>query len=207
MRDPDPDEYLPTRGTLLGRLKNLDDQESWRDFFETYWKLIYNTALRAGLSHADAEEVVQETVLTVTRRIRELKYDPALGSFKGWLLNTVRWRIADQFRKRTPGDAAAVGPGEDGRTATVERLPDGFDWDALWERDWQRNLMDAAIARVKQEVSPRQFQIYDLYVLKEWPVRKVAGALGISAAQVYLAKHRVNAALRRRYRELEKKLF
>jgi RNA polymerase sigma factor (sigma-70 family) len=207
MRDAGPDEYLPTRGTLLGRLKNLDDQESWRDFFETYWKLIYNSAVRAGLSHADAEEVVQETVLTVTKRIRDLKYDPALGSFKGWLLNTVRWRVADQFRKRTPGDAAAGRPGDGERTATIERVADGFDWDALWEREWKKNLMDAAIERVKQEVRPRQFQIFDLYVLKEWPVRKITRTLGVSAAQVYLAKHRVAAALRRQYREVETKLF
>ena len=95
--DKPRDAYLPTRRSLLSRLKDWDDQRSWKDFFDTYWKLIYNAALKAGLSHDEAEEVVQETVLTVTRKIKDLKYDPALGSFKGWLLNTTRWRIADQF--------------------------------------------------------------------------------------------------------------
>lgn len=203
------DEYLPTRNSLLGRLKDLDDQTSWRDFFNTYWKLIYNTAIRAGLSPADAEDVVQETVLTVTRRIKELKYDPALGSFKGWLLNTTRWRIADQFRKLNAGRIADHHHSEnDGRrTAAIERMPDDFNWDEHWERDWQRNLMDAAIEKVKREVSPRQFQIFDLYVLKEWPVSRVTAALGVSSGQVYLAKHRISALLKRKLKELETKLF
>jgi len=202
-------ENLPTRASLLGRLKNLDDQESWRDFFETYWKLIYNTAIRAGLSHADAEEVVQETVLTVVRRIGSLKYDPAIGSFKGWLLNTVRWRIVDQFRKNAAQREVAVSAeaGGGNPSADVEQLPDRFNWEEVWEHDWQQNLLDAAIERCKREVSPKQFQIFDLYVLKGWPVRRVTTTLGVSAAQVYLAKHRVAAVIRKKIRELELKCF
>lgn len=202
------DDYLPTRNSLLGRLKDLDDQESWRDFFNTYWKLIYNTAIKAGLSPSDAEDVVQETVLTVTKHIKDLKYDAALGSFKGWLLNTTRWRITDHFRKQR-ADLIAEHRSEtdEGRTATIERVPDNFDWDNLWERDWQRNLIDAAIEMVKRDVSPRQFQIFDLYVLKEWPVGRITTALGVSSAQVYLAKHRISALMKKRLKELETKLF
>jgi DNA-directed RNA polymerase specialized sigma24 family protein len=68
--------FLPTRRSLLSRLRNLEDNASWQDFFETYWKLIYSAATKAGLSDADAQDVVQETVLTVTRRIGEFRYDP-----------------------------------------------------------------------------------------------------------------------------------
>jgi len=89
-----------TRRSLLSRLKQSDAQESWRQFFDTYWRLIYTTALKAGLIDAEAQEVVQETVLTVFRKIKSFQYDPAVGSFKGWMLTIVRWRIADQFRKR-----------------------------------------------------------------------------------------------------------
>ena len=50
----DDDEKNPTRRSLVGRLKNLDDQESWKQFFDMYWKLIYSSAIRAGLSEAEA---------------------------------------------------------------------------------------------------------------------------------------------------------
>src|SRR5205823_5712069 len=116
----------------------------------------------------EAQEVVQETVITVAKKIDKLHYDPALGSFKGWLLQTTRWRIADQFRKRDSVQPLREHSDDDRQTATIERLPDSniVDLDALWEREWQENLLDAAIARVKKKVDPKQFQIFDCYVRK-----------------------------------------
>ena len=89
----DPDELLPTRWTLIERLKNWDDQESWRQFFDTYWKLIYGVAIKSGLTHPEAQDVVQETVMSVCKNMQKFKADPAYGSFKAWLLNLTRWRI------------------------------------------------------------------------------------------------------------------
>src|SRR6185503_10568683 len=91
-----------TRRSLVDRLVNWDDQRRWQEFFDTYWKLIYSAARKSGLTETEAQEVVQETVITVAKNIGKLRYDPEIGSFKGWLLNITRWRIADQFRKRTP---------------------------------------------------------------------------------------------------------
>ena len=77
-----PDEFIPTRGSLLSRLKDWDDQDSWRDFFNTYWKLIYGVALKSGLTETEAQEVVQETVISVAKAIPQFKYDAAVCSFK-----------------------------------------------------------------------------------------------------------------------------
>ena len=96
---------MATRRSLVDRLADWDDQRRWQEFFDTYWKLIYSAARKSGLTDAEAQEVVQETVITVAKNIDKLKYDPAIGSFKGWLLQITRWRIADQFRKREPGNA------------------------------------------------------------------------------------------------------
>src|SRR5437867_12715664 len=95
------DNYLPTRHSLLLRLKNWEDQGSWQDFFNTYWKFIYGVALKGGLTDAEAQDVVQETVVTVAKKIGDFRVDAKRGSFKAWLVHTTRWRIADQFRKRT----------------------------------------------------------------------------------------------------------
>lgn len=206
----DTDDFIPTRRSLLNRLKDWDDQESWRDFFNTYWKLIYGTAIKAGLSHAEAEEVVQETVITVTKKIKDFKYDPALGSFKGWLLHTTRWRIEDQRKKRDLPHLPRQSSAEDaGVTDTTNGIPDpaGFDLEAVWEEEWQKNLIDAALQRVKQLVSPEQYQVFDLYVMKHWPVRKVAETLGVNAGQVYLAKHRITRLLKKEIKNIESKLL
>ena len=198
---------IATRRSLVDRLANWDDQRRWQEFFDTYWKLIYSAARKSGLADAEAQEVVQETVITVAKNIDRLDYDPAIGSFKGWLLQITRWRIADQFRKRQP-DAAArrLSSPDDPLTATIERVPDSriVDLDALWEADWKDNLLEAAIARVKKKVDPKQFQIFDCYVRKEWPAQKVAQRLRVSVGQVYLARHRVAALLKKEIKTLEK---
>lgn len=97
-----PDELIPTRWSLVERLKDASDQQSWREFFETYRRLILGVALKSGLTEAEAEEVLQETVISVAERMPVFKADPAAGSFKSWLLLVTRRRIADQFRKRPP---------------------------------------------------------------------------------------------------------
>jgi DNA-directed RNA polymerase specialized sigma24 family protein len=48
----------------------------------------------------------------------------------------------------------------------------------------------------------KQWQIFDLYVLKEWPVREVAQALGVSIGRVYLAKHRISALVKREVKRI-----
>ncbi len=197
---------LATRRSLVDRLANWDDQKRWQEFFDTYWKLIYSAARKSGLTDVEAQEVVQETVITVAKKIDKLKYDPAIGSFKGWLLQITRWRIGDQFRKREPGDAKRPRTMDDRLTATIERVPDEHvvDLDALWEKEWQENLFEAAIARVKKKVDPKQYQIFDCYVRREWPAQKVAEQLRVNIGQVYLARHRVGAALKKEIKALEK---
>ena len=197
---------LATRRSLVDRLANWDDQRRWQDFFDRYWKLIYSAARKAGLTDCEAQEVVQETVITVAKKIDKLHYDPALGSFKGSLLQITRWRIADQFRRRDSVQTGRDGADDDRNTATIERLADTnrVDLDAVWEREWQENLMDTAIARVKKKVNPKQFQIFDCYVRKEWPAQKVAAQLQVSVGQVYLARHRVAVLLKKEIKALER---
>ena len=198
---------LATRRSLVERLADWGDQLRWQEFFDTYSKLIYSAARRSGLTDAEAQEVVQETVITVAKNIDKLKYDPAIGSFKGWLLQITRWRIADQFRKREPGNPKRPRSSDDRATATIERVPDsrGIDLDAVWETEWKENLFEAAITRVKKQIEPKQFQIFDCYVRKEWPAQKVAARLGVNIGQVYLARHRVGALLKKEIKALEKR--
>jgi RNA polymerase sigma-70 factor (ECF subfamily) len=191
------DSLLATRRSLVERLVDLEDRRRWQEFFERYWKLIYGVARRAGLSDAEAQDVVQETVITVAKNIS--KYERTAGSFKNWLLHITRWRIADQFRKRAPGDQGRR-EGADGsrrETATIERVPDGLDVGAVWQEEWQRHLLENALQRLKRRVDPQHYQIFDCAVLKEWPAAKVARELGVNVARVYLVKHRLASLLKK----------
>jgi RNA polymerase sigma-70 factor (ECF subfamily) len=198
-------DLIPTRRTLLTRLKDWGDQAGWQEFFDTYWQLIYSVAVKAGLTDAEAQEVVQETFLEVAKKMPGFRYDPALGSFKGWLLHTTQWKISAQFKRRRR-ERREIHLPEDNGTATraLEQLADpiSLDWDKVWEAEWERTLLDAALEKVKLRVSPAQFEIFYLHVLKERPVKEVAATLEVSAGQVYLARHRVGRLLKSEIRRL-----
>jgi len=199
----DPDA---TRSSLVNRLRNWHDHGSWQDFFDRYWKLIYAVAVKAGLSDAEAQDVVQETVVAVAKQMREGGYDRARSSFKNWLCLITRRRIIDHFRRRTKlTRRPSSTTGDTSRTATIARVPDpaSLDLNAVWNEEWRKNLVDAAIDRVKQQVAPKQFQIFDLAVLKELPVREVTKLLKVNAAQVYLARHRLGALVKKEVARLE----
>jgi RNA polymerase sigma-70 factor (ECF subfamily) len=198
---------LATRASLLGRLKDLEDQASWQEFFDIYSPLIYRLALKAGLSEVESQDVVQEVVSTAAKHLPGFHYDPKVCSFKTWLLRLTRWRIIDGFRKRLPVQQLPETNFHDDKTATaiLDRLAVGVapDLEKLWSAEWEKLVLAEALERVKRQVRPEQFQIFDLYALREMAVGEVAKLLRVSAAQVYLVKHRVSKLVRKEVLSLE----
>lgn len=198
--------YAKTRKSLIARLDNWEDQKTWDEFYQTYWRLIYSVAIKAGLRPEEAFDCVQETILSIAKQSKKKLYDPEQGSFKTWLMNMTRWRINDQFRKRKKDTAMMGGDWDDERkTAVIDRIedPNGDVLSRLWDVEWKKNVADAALARVKAQVSPKQYQIFDFYVIRQWDPQKVQEKLNVSMAQVYLAKHRVGAVLKKELAKLE----
>lgn len=206
MRDRN-DELIPTRATLIKRLKDWEDQASWQEFFDIYWKLIYGVARKAGLTDDEAQEVVQETLVSVSKHMPKFDYDPNIGSFKGWLLTMTRWRIIGQFRKRNPAQQQPP-PEEEGRTRMIDKVPDpaGDGLDEMWEREWQTNLLEAATTNVRKSMDPQKYQIFDLYVNKGCSPEQVASQFGVSANLVYVTKHRVTEAIKSEVARLESEM-
>lgn len=202
-------DFIPTRESLLSRLKDWNDDDGWREFFSIYRQLIFSAAIKSGLREDEAEEVVQETVLSVARTIKEFQYDPQKCRFKNWLGHLAQKRIVDRFRRRARElpvkETAAT---DSSRTAALERVPDmdGAGFDALWDEEWRQTLLRGALERVKAEVSAEQYQMFDFYVMKKMSAGKVARDLGTSTAQVYLAKHRVSRLIKKEIERLQEEI-
>lgn len=195
-----------TRRSLLSRVKNPEDHESWQDFYDTYRKLVYSVASKAGLNHSECEDVVQDTFIALSKSMPTFKYDPKVGSFKSWLVHTTQFKIGDQFRKRKRRHVSDRSSTREGRTRTIERIPDpvSVNVEDIFEAEWRERVLELAVEKLKQQVSAAQFQIFDLYVVKKWPVRKVAETLGISSGRVYLAKHRLWKMVKKEVKALDK---
>jgi RNA polymerase sigma-70 factor (ECF subfamily) len=204
----DPGELAPTRLSLLERLRDLDDQGSWQEFFDTYWRLIYWAAIKGGLSDADAEDVVQETIIGIARNMENFRYEPEVCSFKGWLMRVTRSRIIDHLRRtRWPKYSFVPLPTdtrtEDGRLSCDKISESVFE--NLWDEEWRKNLIEAAMERVKRKIAPEHYQIFYLNNIKGMSAGDVGKLLGASLPKVYVVRHRVARLVKREIRSLERK--
>jgi len=205
---PNPGTSLLTRPTLLFRVREWQDRASWEEFHRLYRRLVYGRARRAGLSHADAEDVAQDVFKRVAETIKDFDLNPERGSFRGWLMKLTQWRIADKFESlRHPAAPAAVvdvDPATGG--AAIESVPAPVADEDEWDREWQQHLIAAAAERVARQVNPRHFQVFDLYVLQHWPVLRVANELRVNPASVYLIGHRLTKRLKAEVARLQQQL-
>jgi len=204
---PHPGTSLLTRPSLLFRVREWSDAASWEEFHRLYRRLIYGRARRAGLSHADAEDVAQDVFKRVAETIREFDTDPERGSFRGWLMKLTHWRIADKFRSRRPFDPPANDPADSAaRTVAVEDVPAPAIDEDEWDREWQQHLLAAAAERLARQVNPLHYQVFDLRVLQQWPLLRVTRELRVSPASVYVICHRLKKRLKTEVELLRKQL-
>ncbi len=201
---------VQTRASLLRRVRDWGDDASWREFFATYSRLIYSLAQKYGLSGSEAEDVVQGTMIRVADAIRDFQYNRETGSFKQWIGNQAKWKISDHLR-RIQRDREMLqeknGTATGGRTKTLERLPDAHNnLEQFFERDWNEAVAATALARVKMRVKPKHFQMFDLYAVKQWPLRRISRTLGVNVAQVYLVKSRISRMLKQQTQQVKAQL-
>ncbi|HKX61148.1 MAG TPA: sigma-70 family RNA polymerase sigma factor [Verrucomicrobiae bacterium] len=207
LTEPGTDSLLPTRQSLLSRLRDWQDHDGWREFFDTYWRLIYRVARQSGLEDAAAQDVVQTTFIYLARRMPKFRYDPERGSFKSWLRRVTRSRIS-VFRRRAEAKEPPLPelPLEDDDVPVWESIPDpaGDRADEIWQREWDDNLLKAALRRISAKVSAQQLMIFELAALGEVPLKQVACKLDVSLMQVYLARHRVGKLFKAEVTRLRK---
>lgn len=110
-------------------------------------------------------------------------------------------RILDQLRRRDPASQQMpAGDADSRRTPTVERVPDAAaeaQQHLAWDEEWQRNLADAAMERVKLRVKAEHYQIFHLSAVKGIKPSQIARMLQVSIGQVYLIRHRLAAEVNR----------
>lgn len=203
-------DWLKTRRSLINRLKDWEDEASWREFLDLYGRLIFHLARRSGLDVQEAEEAVQETLIATAKAMPRFRYNPAVGSFKSWLFQLTRWKIQDRFRQRKRDQRTLGRHGVNRAGSATQAKALGLDDAAMqriWEAEWEECLVKTALNRLRPHLNPKHYQIFDLHVVRQWPAEKVAEAMQISTAQVYLAKSRIAAQLKEEIVRLQRGNF
>jgi len=181
-----------TRSSLLGRVKNVDDDESWCAFYSIYTKLIRSQALRAGLRACEAEDVVQETMIEVSNRLQSFHYDRQAGSFRAWLFQLARWRITNEFQKRARDlSIESIVPDEKNASdmsALTSPLATGPE--ESWDREWQQAVFDAALNSLRRKWPPKKYQAIALLLVNQWSVPQTCKVLRMTRTHLYVLRFR-----------------
>jgi RNA polymerase sigma-70 factor (ECF subfamily) len=198
------DSFLPTRSSLLSRLKHASDAAGWQFFVDNYGRLIFQVCLRSGLTRQEAEDIVQDTTAAVAKQMPRFEYDRSKGSFKGWLARVTRNHIADFLEKKTREANRRVELPEAKANAIAARDEDSLD--EAWESEWRQHLLARALRCVQQQLPARSVQIFQMSTLDGWSTEKIAAALRLSRPQVYLARHRAARLVKKEIARLRKEL-
>src|SRR4051794_25373289 len=188
------DESPLTRASLLVQIRDGTNHAAWREFVDLYGPVVYGFARKRGLQDADAADLMQDVLRSVSSAIGRLDYDRKQGTFRGWLFTITRNKVfnflsARRIRPRAAGDSAT--------TRLLAEEPDvASDGADAWELEYQRRLAALAMERIKSEFQHNTWRAFWLTSVEGLPAAEVGRQVKMSAGAVYVAKSRVLARLR-----------
>ncbi len=192
-----PNLRTSTTTCLLEGLFDTENHTVWREFDYRYRPIAYGFAKRLGLNDADAEEVVQDTLTRFLEEYRQGKYDRDRGRLRSWIVAILKFRVA-RFRREQANRRHWAGE------SAIDQLPDR-DLEALWDKERQAVILRQALdeLRERSRTSEKTIAAFEAYVLQQRSPEEVATEMGMTVADVYMAKNRVAERLRAIVQRLE----
>jgi RNA polymerase sigma factor (sigma-70 family) len=189
-----------TSATLLGRLRqDPSDQAAWAEFVERYGRMIYVWCRQRDLQDADAEDVTQNLLLHLAKKMRSFAYDPS-RSFRSWLKTLTQHALSDFVASRKP---LAQGSGDDLVHKLLHNVAACEDLETRFDQAFDQELLEAAMSRVRLRVQPQTWGAFWLTAHEGLSGAAAAGKLNMQVSAVYRAKSKVQSMLREEVRKLE----
>ena len=194
-------ESPATRASLLVRLRDGSDADAWQEFVHLYAPIVYGFARKRGLQDADAADVMQDVLRSVSSAMHRLEYDKVRGTFRGWLFTVTRNKVFNFLDSR---GRRVDGSGDSRVQQRLEQHVDaGAGLSADWEADYQRSLAAQAMERVKAEFQAATWEAFVQTAVEGRTPAQVASRVGLSVGAIYVAKSRVIARLREEIQRMQ----
>jgi RNA polymerase sigma-70 factor (ECF subfamily) len=187
------DDSPLTRASLLVQIRDGSNHDAWQEFIKLYGPVVYGFARKRGLQDADAADLMQDVMRSVSSAIGRLDYDRNQGTFRGWLFTITRNKVFNFLSARRIRPQAS---GDSGTNRLLESHPDTSDGSDEWEMDYQRRVAAIAMERVKTEFQENTWLAFWLTAVDGVAVAEVAKQVGLSHGAIYVAKSRVLARLK-----------
>jgi len=196
------DEFCNTRETLLIRVKNQHDENSWEDFVFYYKKFIYIICRKMGLNHHDGEEVVQKVLLKLWDKLPGFEYNEG-SRFRGWLCMVTGNTVKDFFRSHKRAEERKIKAAEyEHWNPEITSKPEVHK---KVQKEWENYLSNLALENIKPKFSDNVIEIF-LKANEGHSVKELSEEIGVPINTIYVYNKRVTAKLheeiRRLYHEL-----
>ncbi|MCM8539132.1 MAG: sigma-70 family RNA polymerase sigma factor [Lentisphaeraceae bacterium] len=184
---------LNTRATLLIRLRNKHDDESWEEFTNYYSSYVFAVLKGMGVEFSELEDMSQSILLKLWKSLPDFEYKPEIGSFRSWLCTVIRRSVYNYFRDKKKTSEIIS---EESVKADVEKIA---------EKEWMIHIATLAWDSIADEFSESVKETY-IRLSNGELAEEIAKDLNISRGTVYVYKERVQKALRKEVRRLNTEL-
>ena len=195
---------LPTRESLLQRVCRAPDDESWEEFLPYYREYLYGMARKTGLSHEDAEEVVQNVCVSILNALPQFEYDKNRGRFRSWLAAIVAKEARMLFRKRKAALARLDAHRQEAERAYLSKCDPDIPG-RIAEQEWRNYVTRLAWDKVRPHFSLHYLEAFEM-LSKGMRAADVASRLGLNRSSVYVYRKRIEDRLREEIMRLNREL-
>ena len=190
-----------TQPSLLVRIRDERDEDSWSRFVELYAPVVYGFLRQRGLQDADAADLTQEVMASVATAIKAFDYKPESGSFRRWLFTVVQNRLRNFWQRDARRQS---GTGDTHTYQVLLEHPDERNGAVdQWDREYETRLFNHAADQVRHNFQESTWQAFWRTAVMGEPSKQVGGDLKITMAAVRLAKARVLKRIKEQIRLLE----
>lgn len=179
-----------TRISLVARLRDARDGGAWVEFLDLYQPLVVRLLRRHGLQDADAEDLSQEVLIAVCRRIEDWKHNGRKGAFRSWLYVVSRNLMLNLLAKEKQCLVGIAAPDLD------RMLDEQHPAAGETEIEYRRELLARGAELIRREFRETTWTAFWRSSVEHIPISDVATELGISEGAVYIARSRVMARLK-----------
>ena len=193
-----------TRNSLLLRLPDKADVDAWDQFVSIYQPLVFRLARSKGFQDADANDIVQEVMVAVSKAIHRWDQDPSKGRFRDWLFKIAR-NLMINFLTRRKHLPLGQGGSELVQLLNERVDPNTADSDSSREFDleYRRELYLIAAKQVRSDVRPTTWEAFQRTSIEGMPIKEAANCLGMTEGAIVVARCRVLARLRDEVRRID----
>ncbi|MFT3878667.1 MAG: RNA polymerase sigma factor [Gemmatales bacterium] len=187
---------MPANATslsLLERLRHSPDEAAWQRFTDIYEPLLKKWLKAQAQSQADIDDIVQDVLLTVFRKLHEFEHNHQAGAFRAWLRITAINRLRLLWREKRP----SLESDHQVFFGKLDLLADPHsELSHRWDQEHDAHVAEQLLAQMEQEFAPATWQAFRRQVVDGRPAKETAQEMGLSINAVLIAKSRIMKRLR-----------